>query len=70
MYAIASRNIEKAQAFAQKWDVPVAYGSYEEMVADPAIDLKTETNLFYTIIKKMGWTASAFKGSLGKIAVL
>ena len=39
VYAIASRNIEKAQAFAQKWDVPVAYGSYEEMVADPAIDL-------------------------------
>lgn len=39
VYAIASRNIEKAQVFAQKWDVPVAYGSYEEMVADPAIDL-------------------------------
>ena len=39
VYAIASRSIEKAEAFAKKWNVPKAYGSYEEMVADPDIDL-------------------------------
>lgn len=39
VYAIASRSLEKAQAFAQKYSVPCAYGSYEEMVADPQVDL-------------------------------
>ena len=38
-YAIASRSIEKAEAFAQKHHIPKAYGSYEEMVADTDIDL-------------------------------
>ena len=27
-YAIASRSLEKAEAFAQKWGMPKAYGSY------------------------------------------
>jgi len=39
VYAIASRSLEKAEAFATKWNVPKAYGSYEEMVADKDIDL-------------------------------
>ena len=39
VYAIASRSIEKAEAFAKEWNVPKAYGSYEEMVADPDVDL-------------------------------
>jgi len=30
--AIASRSLERAQAFAQKMNLPVAYGSYEEML--------------------------------------
>lgn len=38
-YAIASRDIEKAKAFAQKWDIEKAYGSYEELVQDPNVDL-------------------------------
>ena len=38
-HAIASRSIEKAQKFAQANNIPKAYGSYEEMVADPDIDL-------------------------------
>jgi predicted dehydrogenase len=36
--AIASRSLEKAQAAAEKLSIPVAYGSYEELLADPAID--------------------------------
>ena len=38
-YAIASRSIDKAQAFAREHNILKAYGSYEEMVADPDIDL-------------------------------
>jgi predicted dehydrogenase len=37
-YAIASRNLETARAYAQKWDFSRAYGSYEELLADPDID--------------------------------
>jgi len=39
LYAVASRSLEKAQAFAEKWNVEKAYGSYEEMAADSEIDL-------------------------------
>ena len=35
-YAISSRDLAKAQAFADHWGFPKAYGSYEEMLADPA----------------------------------
>ena len=38
-YAVGSRTLEKAQAFAQKWNIPKAYGSYSELIADPDIDL-------------------------------
>ena len=38
-HAISSRSIEKAREFAQKHNIPKAYGSYEEMVADNDIDL-------------------------------
>ena len=38
-YAIASRTMEKAEAFAKKWGVPKAYGSYAELYADPDVDL-------------------------------
>ena len=39
VYAIASRSLEKAEAFAEHWNIPKAYGSYEEMVEDKEIDL-------------------------------
>lgn len=39
VHAIASRSIEKAKAFAQKWGISKAYGSYEELVNDDSIDL-------------------------------
>ncbi len=38
-YAIGSRDIGKAKAFAEKWGVKKAYGSYEEMLGDDEIDL-------------------------------
>jgi xylose dehydrogenase (NAD/NADP) len=37
--AIASRSPDKAKAFAQQNDIPQAYGSYEELLADPTIDV-------------------------------
>ena len=38
-YAIGSRTIEKAKAFAQQWNIEKAYGSYTELIADPDVDL-------------------------------
>ena len=38
-YAVASRDMDRAQAFAKEFGVKRAYGSYEEMVADDGIDL-------------------------------
>ena len=38
-YAIASRSKEKADAFAEKWKIRKAYGSYSELIADPSVDL-------------------------------
>lgn len=37
--AIASRSIETAQATAEELHIPMAYGSYEEMLADPQLDV-------------------------------
>lgn len=36
--AVASRSLEKAQAFAKDLDIPTVYGSYEELLNDPEID--------------------------------
>src|ERR1700690_275259 len=36
--AIASRDLAKAQEAATALDIPTAYGSYEELLADPNID--------------------------------
>lgn len=38
-YAIASRSQEKADAFARRWGVEKAYGSYSAMLEDPEVDL-------------------------------
>ena len=37
--AISSRNLDKAQAAAKQLGIPKAYGSYEELLADPEIDV-------------------------------
>ena len=39
LYAVASRSQERADAFAREYNVPVAYGSYEALAADPQVDL-------------------------------
>ena len=38
-YAIASRDLSKAKAFAERWNFTRAYGSYEEMLYDECVDL-------------------------------
>ena len=38
-YAIGSRSLEKAEAFARQWNIKKAYGSYAELIADPDVDL-------------------------------
>jgi predicted dehydrogenase len=39
LYAVASRNIEKSQSFALKYHSKKCYGSYEEMIKDPNLDI-------------------------------
>ena len=38
-YAVASRDIQRAEAFRAKYNFQKAYGSYEEMLDDPKVDL-------------------------------
>ena len=38
-WAVASRSLEKAQRFAQQYGFQKAYGSYEEMLDDPEVEL-------------------------------
>jgi predicted dehydrogenase len=38
-YAVGSRKQDTADAFAKKWNIARAYGSYSELIADPDVDL-------------------------------
>ena len=38
-YAVGSRSIDTAEAFAAKWGINKAYGSYAELIADKDVDL-------------------------------
>ena len=38
-WAVASRSLEKAQEYAREFGFQKAYGSYEEMLADPEVEL-------------------------------
>ena len=37
--AVASRDLKRAAAYAKQHDIPRYFGSYEEMLADPDIDV-------------------------------
>jgi predicted dehydrogenase len=37
--AVASRSKDSADNYAREWKIPQAYGSYEELLADPEIDV-------------------------------
>ena len=39
LYAVGARSLSNAQAFAEEFAIPNAYGSYEELVKDPGVDL-------------------------------
>lgn len=38
LVAVASRNLETAKAYANEWKIPLAYGSYEEMLTSGKVD--------------------------------
>lgn len=53
LYAVASRNIAHAQDFQKQHPCPKAYGSYEELLHDPQVDMVyicTSNYLHYTHI--------------------
>ena len=37
MVAVAARDLNRAEEFAQKFNIPKAYGSYEELAKDPNV---------------------------------
>lgn len=39
LYAVAARDETRAAAFAKRFDIPMHYGSYEQLVADDQVDL-------------------------------
>ena len=48
--AVASKSLERAQAFAQEQHIPAGYGSYQEMLQRPDIDavyIATTNNFHY-----------------------
>jgi xylose dehydrogenase (NAD/NADP) len=38
LVAVASRDPSRAEAYAREWEIPRAYGSYEELLADPEVE--------------------------------
>ena len=38
-YAVAARELDRAKAFAEQYGFEKAFGSYEEMVSDPQVEL-------------------------------
>ncbi|MCJ7715651.1 MAG: Gfo/Idh/MocA family oxidoreductase [Anaerolineales bacterium] len=38
LIAVASRNLEKAESYARDWNIPAAFGSYEEMLNSGKVD--------------------------------
>jgi predicted dehydrogenase len=38
LVAVASRDQDRADAYAREWDIPRAYGSYEALLADPEVE--------------------------------
>ena len=50
LYAVASRSLERAEAFRERHGFAIAFGSYEEMLADPDLDvvyIATTNNLHF-----------------------
>lgn len=39
LFAVASRTVEKAEEFAEKYDAKKFYGSYQEILHDPEVDI-------------------------------
>ncbi|WP_224363807.1 Gfo/Idh/MocA family protein [Hyalangium versicolor] len=37
--AVASRELDRARSFAATYEIPHAYGSYEQLVSDPGVDI-------------------------------
>lgn len=45
LYAVASRSLERARTFSEKYKIEKVFGSYEEMVNDSAVDVVFIANL-------------------------
>lgn len=39
LFAVASRSMDRAQAYADEWNIPRAHGSYDDLLDDPDVDV-------------------------------
>ncbi|NYC49592.1 putative dehydrogenase [Clostridium beijerinckii] len=64
IYAVGSRNIEKARDFANKYNIEKAYGDYDEMLKDDNIDVvyiaTPHCNHYEYIIKSLNNNKNVF----------
>ena len=49
MYAVAARSKDRAEAFAKKHGIEKAYGSYDELIKDPEVDVVYNPVSFFVI---------------------
>ena len=49
--ALSSRTLEKAREKAALWDIPTAYGSHQELLNDPDVDIVLSSNCWGQIIR-------------------
>jgi predicted dehydrogenase len=55
LVAVASRSGERAQTFAEEFDIPLAYGSYDELIEDKEVEclyIATPHNSHFALTKK------------------
>ncbi|WP_462409438.1 Gfo/Idh/MocA family protein [Neobacillus sp. Marseille-QA0830] len=45
LYSVASRSLDRARAFSEEFPVEKIYGTYEELIEDPAVDVVYIANL-------------------------
>ena len=61
LYAVGSRTLENAEKFAAEFGISKAYGSYEELAADPEVDLVYVANASFTSLSPCKASSGAWK---------
>ena len=60
VYAVAARNKDKAEAFAKKHGIEKAYGSYDQLINDPEVDVVYNPVSWICDRMKLKWNLNVF----------